>query len=65
MLKIGDFTEFSQQYNVGLIVDDEIPFLKKVNQEDKNRIRLISSVNFVKDSVLISKKYELLINNLS
>lgn len=62
--EIGDFSDFSINNEVGVIIKDEIPTLTKTPEVEKKRIREICKDNFFKTSDNIQKQYQMLVKAL-
>ncbi len=64
--KIGDFSDFIVDNDLGHILDEKtIPLISKVSDDEKKQIKNISDQYFHKKSNYIQKKFEILIHALN
>ncbi len=61
---IGDFSEFVKENNCGLLINDELPLLKKVKTEEKQKLKFLCQKFFYKNSRLVKQEYGKLILSL-
>ena len=59
--KIGDFSEFVQSNDCGIIVKNEIPILEKVDEEKRKYNKKLCNLYFSKNAEIINKEYKKLI----
>lgn len=62
--EIGDFSEFAITFGVGVVVREEVPTLAKIDAIEKNRIREVCKITFLKTSESVHNQYKILIEAL-
>lgn len=59
---IGDFSEFAQTNNAGVIIKDEIPQLESISSKEKQRLNKLCAENFLKSTQVIEGKFQQLVD---
>ena len=55
---IGDFSEFTKENNCGILIEDKLPLLEKVEGNDKMKLNRLCKQYFIKNSSEIQQEYK-------